>query len=184
MPPLVMLIRHGEKAVPDGPQGVNIDGASDQESLTPRGWQRAGALVNLFVPRPPHTTAQLPTPTHLFASQVGPNSSSKRPLETIQPLSERLNIVIDTSHLKEELGQLAQTVRAIDGVVLVSWEHHLIPSIAVLLAGNATNVPQIWPDDRFDLVWLVDLRGPTGPPSFSQIPELLLGGDSKLVIPG
>ena len=98
MPPLVMLIRHGEKAVAGGAQGVNVDGAPDRESLTPRGWQRAGALINLFVPRPPdQNAAPLPTPTHLFASMVGPMSSSKRPLETLQPLSERLGIAVDTA---------------------------------------------------------------------------------------
>jgi hypothetical protein len=177
MPPLVMLIRHAEKPVAGQDHGVDALGSPDPESLTPRGWQRAGALVGLFDPdRADSRTAALPTPTHLFASKVGPQSSSKRPVETLQPLSERLGIVTDTSHLKEELGQLVQDVRAIDGVVLISWEHHLIPSIANGLMGNSS-VPQIWPDDRFDLVWLIDLRRSGETPDFRQVPQLLLYGD-------
>jgi len=183
MPPLVMIIRHAEKPVPGQAHGVAVDGSPDPESLTPRGWQRAGALIGLFVPTSPRQRKpRLPAPTHLFASKVGPGSSSKRPLETLQPLAERLNLSIDTSHLKHEVGQLASAVVAVDGVVLISWEHHLIPAIADFLMGNAVPVPQIWPDDRFDVVWIVDLTDPGHAPTFRQVHELLLGGDSRSVI--
>ena len=182
MPPLVMIIRHAEKPIAGQDRGVDALGSPDAESLTPRGWQRAGALVGLFDPsRAESRNVALPTPTHLFASKVGPQSSSKRPLETLQPLSERLGIETDTSHRKEELGQLVQAVRAIDGVVLISWEHQLIPSIANGLVGNSS-VPQIWPDERYDLVWLIDLRRSTQTPNFRQVPQLLLHGDLASVI--
>ncbi len=47
-PSVVMLVRHAEKPLGAGPpHGVTIDGTPDPESLTPRGWQRAGALVAL-----------------------------------------------------------------------------------------------------------------------------------------
>ena len=181
---LVMLVRHAEKPGVDGkPSGVTIDGLPDSESLTPRGWQRAGALVGLFASDSiAGRQAILPVPTHLFASQVGPQSSSRRPLETLQPLGERLGLSVDTRFLKEELGQLARAVRGIDGVVLISWEHHLIPSISNMIVGNTTTVPQIWPDDRFDLVWLIDCSVPGQPPEFRQVPELLLSGDQASVI--
>jgi hypothetical protein len=44
------------------------------------------------------------------------------------------------------------------------------------LLPNPPNVPRDWPDDRFDVVWLFD-RTDTGW-SFSQLPQLLLSGDS------
>ena len=136
------------------------------------------------MPRPvDKRTGLLPTPTHLFASQVGPNSSSKRPLETLQPLSARLGIPTNTTYLKEELGQLVQAVRAAEGVALVSWEHHLIPAIASGLLGSTSGVPQIWPDDRFDLVWVIDLAGSGEHAArFRQVPQLLLHGDLESVI--
>ena len=51
MPPRkLMLIRHGEKEPDSGPPpyGVNAEGRQDPHSLSPRGWQRAGALVSFF----------------------------------------------------------------------------------------------------------------------------------------
>jgi broad specificity phosphatase PhoE len=184
MPLIAMIIRHAEKPAGGGaPKGVSADGLPDPESLTPRGWQRAGALVGLFSPDPAdQREPRLPTPTHLFASQVGPQSSSRRPLETLEPLSERLGLTIDARFLKEELGQLAQAVRGTDGVALISWEHHLIPSIANMLVGNTRTVPQIWPDDRFDVVWVIDLPALGKPAGFRQVPELLLSGDQAAPI--
>jgi len=179
VPSVVMLLRHAEKPLGEGPpHGVTIDGAPDPESLTPRGWQRAGALVGLFVPDPSDGRGpRLPTPTHLFASQVGPRSSSQRPRETLVPLSERLGLAVDSRFRKEELEELVRAVRLIDGVVLIAWEHHLLPSLANMLMGDASSVPQIWPDDRYDVVWVVEDTGLGNGRGFRDVPEMLLAGD-------
>ena len=179
MPSVVMLLRHAEKPLGDGPPyGVTVDGAPDPESLTPRGWQRAGALVGLFVPDPSGAhSARLPTPTHLFASQVGPHSSSERPGETLLPLGERLGQAVDARFRKEELTRLVQAVEAIDGIVLIAWEHHLIPSLATMLTGDLPGVPELWPDDRYDVVWVVENTGTAGGRRFREVPEMLLAGD-------
>ncbi len=53
LPATISIIRHAEKQLGDAPpQGISIDGTADPELLTPRGWQRAGALISLFVARP------------------------------------------------------------------------------------------------------------------------------------
>jgi hypothetical protein len=172
---VVMIIRHAEKPLtPDVPHGVSIDGLADRDSLTPRGWQRAGALVGFFSGE---RKGVLRTPTHLFASRVVPESGSRRSFETLQPLSERLGLSIDTRFAKNELAELAAAVRATTGVVLVAWEHHLIPALANILVGDTSSAPQVWPDDCFDMVWVIDpgVGGATG--SFQQVPELLLAGD-------
>ena len=183
MPSLVMLLRHAEKPLGDGPpHGVTIDGALDPESLTPRGWQRAGALIGLFMPaRLDARGPNLPTPTHLFASQIG-GSSSQRPRETLLPLSERLGLVVDSSFPKKEVGELVRAVRTIDGVVLIAWEHNLIPSIANMLAEDTSRVPQIWPDDRYDLVWVFRSTGQGGGMEFREVPQMLLAGDQPMPI--
>jgi hypothetical protein len=59
--------------------------------------------------------------------------------------------------------------------VLVAWEHKLIPALVERLP-DPPSIPGDWPDDRFDVVWLFD-RTDTGW-SFSQLPQLLLSGDS------
>lgn len=40
--------------------------------------------------------------------------------------------------------------------------------------------PQAWPDDRFDLVWVFEREDEDW--RFSQVPQLLLSGDSAKVI--
>ena len=182
--PTIMIIRHAEKPIAGvAAQGVNADGVPDPESLTPRGWQRAGALVALFSGKSAGATGSvLPIPTHLFASQVGVHSSSQRPRQTLQPLGDRLGLTIDDRFLKEELAQLAHGVLAIEGVVLISWEHHLIPSLANMLIGDTTTAPQVWPDDRFDVVWLIESRVGDRPAVFRQIPQVLLAGDRASTI--
>jgi hypothetical protein len=180
-----MIIRHAEKAVPGGTaSGVNADGLPDPGSLIPRGWERAGALISLFVRNSlSHSDPPLPSPTYLVASHVEPQSGSRRAVDTLQPLSERLGLAIDSRFAKGDLAQVSQAVREMDGVVLICWEHHLIPSLAGMLIGDTTTAPSIWPDDRFDVVWLIDLPVP-GKPTFRQVPELLLGGDLATVISG
>ena len=46
----IMIIRHAEKPEHHGPRGVDENGDEDKKSLTVRGWQRAGALVQFFAP--------------------------------------------------------------------------------------------------------------------------------------
>jgi broad specificity phosphatase PhoE len=179
MPASVSLIRHAEKQLGDGPpHGVLADGSPDPDSLTPRGWQRAGALVSLFVARPGQAGASsLATPTHLFASEIGPHSHSRRPLETLQPLSDRLGLGLEEPVLQDELDELVRVIRGSDGHVLVAWEHKRIPLIVNQLLGNASTCPQVWPDDRFDLVWVLEPDPVAGGLRLRQVPQLLLAGD-------
>ena len=184
MPNVVMLIRHAEKPIGQGPpHGVTDEGVVDRESLTPRGWQRAGALVRWFGERMGPPISGLPAPTDLFASRVGPGSSSRRPQQTLQPLAESLGLIVDATIPKPDIARLAASILAIDGVVLVSWEHHLIPSLAATLTGQRSLTPGIWPDDRFDVVWVLERRADGDPFRFRQVPQRVLAGDSDLPIP-
>ena len=156
MPRSISLLRRAEKQIGGLlPQGVSLDGTPHPESLTPRGWQRAGAIVGLFVPRSGASgnPVDLPTPTHLFASEIGPHSLSRRPIETLQPLAERLGLPIGELFLQDEIDGLVSANLACDGDVLVAWEHKRIPLIADRLVSERSTVPQVWPDDRYDIVW-------------------------------
>jgi hypothetical protein len=99
-------------------------------------------------------------------------------MQTVTPLVDRLTETrptpFITKHLKGDHQPLIDDVMARDGVVLVSWEHELIPSLIGLIP-NAPAVPQAWPGDRFDLVWILD-AAPAGW-RFSQMPQLVLAGD-------
>ena len=192
----VMLIRHAEKPT-SSQSGVNIDGNQDSSSLIPQGWQRAGALNGLFT----SGIGPLPTPQFLFAPNLYSSDSpgngessgakkhksgtSRRPYETITPLSLKLGITINAvpgsktpaQYAKGDYPAMLNTALGSQGVVLISWEHGEIPDIANQILGDDTTAPQKWPSERFDLVWVFDLDTSTNSYSFNQAPQLLLQGD-------
>jgi hypothetical protein len=200
-PTKIMVIRHAEK--PKGTAvGVTADGTKDEESLIVPGWQRAGALAALFDPTNGHLQDdRLAVPTIIYASDpkkasteadedehVG--SKSKRPLQTITPLAERLGIKdeVNLDFAKGEEEQLVKDVLTKSGVVLISWQHQKIRDIAIHIVGassaTAAAIPTKWPGKRFDIVWVFS---PPVPPSeewgFVQVPEQLLSGDTDTVLP-
>ncbi len=182
----IMIIRHAEK--PDGsgaPYGVDANGKEDDESLTTLGWQRAGALVALFDPaRGALQSAALATPDVLFAAVVAPHAKSERPTETITPLSERLGIALNAEgeYTKGQEADVAKAALAASGSVLICWQHEDIPALAGHIPLSNGPVPQTWPGDRFDLVWVFDLQSATGQYAFSQVPQELLAGDKPTII--
>ncbi len=192
-----MLIRHAEKPT-STESGINIDGDPDSSSLIPQGWQRAGALNGLFT----SAIGPLPTPDFLFAPNLfskdspgqskasaakkhGSSGTSRRPYETITPLSLKLGITINltpgskspSQYAKGDYPTMLNTALALQGIVLISWEHGEIPSLANQILGNQTTSPQKWPSERFDLVWVFDLNTATNTYSFNQVPQLLLQDD-------
>lgn len=181
----IMVVRHAEKpADPPPPHGFDAGGDHDKESLTTDGWQRAGALACLFAPaRGPLQSASLSTPRYIYASGT-PDGGSLRPQQTVTPLASLLGLALDTSFAKGQETEMVADAMARDGVVLIAWQHEAIPGIANQILGNDTTAPQKWPGSRFDLVWVFDLDAGSGTYAFTQVPQLLLAGDSPDVIAG
>lgn len=177
----LILIRHAEK--PDartGSQGVDEHGHPDPQALSVRGWQRAGALVRLLAPiEVDHGV--LPRPSTLCAAASSTRHPSRRPELTLRPLASELAVPIDQGcRADEDPAAVAQALLAESGVLLVSWRHDELPSLARALAAAAApdlvpRIPAVWPDDRYDLLWLFDRR--SGSWLFHQQPQLLLAGD-------
>jgi hypothetical protein len=179
MPPSkVMIIRHAEKPMPGGPEtGVDRDGNQDPEALIVRGWQRSGALARLFAPVDGHFhSGALACPASIFAPGIGPGSQSKRPWQTLQPLSELLGLEISDACLKGEEQELAAAILRQDGVVLVAWEHKAIPAVLAGVTGHSVASPG-WPEDRFDIILVLD-RTSSGW-TLTQVPQMLLKGDRR-----
>jgi hypothetical protein len=176
----IMLTRHAEKPSDDGTTvlGVDADGHKNPEELIVRGWQRSGGLVRLFAPRDckfvdPH----LAQPKTIFASGVGKHSNSLRPQHTVLALATELGLTLQTKYLKGDEADLAKGAVAATGPVLIAWEHQDIPSIVDAIVGNTTTCPQSWDGKRFDVVWILDAKAGGGW-TFSQVPQLVLPGDS------
>jgi hypothetical protein len=170
-PSRIMIIRHAEE---HETPGVTGEGQADPESLTVRGWQRAGALASLFG----SGQRGLATPDVIFASGVAPGSESLRPQQTVAPLHallrERGAIDYSEAFAKPETGALMAEVMTRSGVVLIAWNHSRIPDCVAALA-NPPQAPDEWPGDRYDLVWVLDPAD--GGWTFRQIPQRLLAGD-------
>jgi hypothetical protein len=180
-----MIIRHGEKSQGDGTDaGVTPEGLPDPEHLTVRGWQRSGALVRFFAP--PGGQFSRPgvaTPDVIFASGVAPHSKSWRPQHTVLALADFLGQQLVLSHPKGGEDALVADILSRDGAVLICWEHEAIPGIANRILGNTATCPQKWPDERFDVLWVLRPTGGAGGWAFTQVPQLLLPDDRDDVIP-
>lgn len=186
---VLMIIRHAEKPVGSGASyGVTADGVQDPHSLTVRGWTRAGALVGLFDPRdasgdPLALHVGLSRPTTVVAVEPTTGSSkSKRPEQTVAPLAAALGIDLDLTHTLGREAELAGWLTGPDGPsgpTLVAWEHQHIPDIVANLGQITPTPPASWPGGRYDIVY-VFTRAPRGHGwTFTQIPQMLLAGDSS-----
>lgn len=172
-----MIIRHAEKpgASGDDDRGVSPTGEPDRHELTVTGWQRAGALVRFFAPSVGAPPPPLAVPAVLVASAAIPGSPSLRAQRTLAPLSRMLGLPIRCRHAEGEEHALAASLRAGATPALVCWHHKSIAPLVEALTDGAV-APRHWPDERFDLVWVLE-RGGAGRWTFAAVPQRLLPGD-------
>ena len=175
-PRQILIIRHGEKPgnaadEDQDPAGPVAKGAAD---LSTRGYERAGALAPYF----PATFAK---PDFLFATKA--SSSSNRPVETITPLAQALNLTINSQYAntKEDIAKLVAELQSnpmYNGkTVLICWHHGKIPKLAHDLGVSKDKITDPWPDAVFDWVWQIDNSG--GKARLTILPQKLLYGDSS-----
>ncbi len=180
----IMLMRHGEKPTNDPPPyGVTVDGERESESLTVRGWQRAGALAAFFAPADnSFQDPALARPQFIYASTPTKRQGSRRSVETMTPLAEKLAIRINANYPKLEFDKMLEEAFLCSGVVLICWQHELLPKIANRILGDQKTAPQEWPEDRYDMVWVFDRDATSGRYDFKQVPQNLLMGDWAIPI--
>ncbi len=169
----ILILRHGEKPRPGGHKGVDESGRQDERSLSPLGWQRAGAWAELFVPAS-GAEPMLPRPDRIVAS----GAHSRRCVQTMDPLARKLALPIDAARTKGEETDLAEAINDLAGVTLVCWQHEKIARIAKSLSPAPTGVPEIWPDERFNVVFRLRRDGEVESWLFDQIAPVMLAGDS------
>ena len=169
----IIVIRHAQKPTHKPKHiGIREDGTADPESLTVRGWQHAGALAAVFAgPGSGKADALVARPDVIFAASAGKKkaridgkevevgSHSRRPLQTVTRLAEALKLTPVTTHTKGEEQALVADALGRPGTVLICWQHENIAAIGNLIVGNNTTVPQSWPEDRYDLIYVFDRAG-------------------------
>ena len=158
LPKQVLIIRHAEKT------GLKTD-----VHLNQRGYERAAALVRLF-------PATFETPDVLFAAHR--TAYSNRPVETVTPLANALNLKIDDRFGEDQYRALAKALHSgavyRGKTVLVCWHHGRIPALAAAL--GVKSPPSSWPDGQFDRAWKIQYAN--GTVTFADLPQHLLAGDS------
>ena len=178
-PNTIMFIRHGEKPSESGaPFGVNQHGKEDSHALSVRGWQRAGALAGLFKLAQPSGYPGLVTPAAIYATAPNSDSHSTREFNTAQPLADALNVQVNVDFPHGHEHHLATHIvgQALD--TLVVWHHGELPAaIAEFPVVNIDDVPSQWPEERFDLVWVLQRDAGSLQYTFSQLNQRLLDGD-------
>lgn len=196
-PKQVLIIRHGEKC---GDSKKETDGGNN---LSIRGSARATALPSLFVPGQSQLACDLTldlnplmftgvyetipikgtrprflTPQAIFATAR--SKHSQRPIETVTPLALALNLHINDRYadkdadIKKITDAILNDPTFFDEVVLICWHHGKIPAIAKAL-GIAK--PPKWDGKIFDRVWQITF--PKGKATLTDLPQMLLYGDSK-----
>lgn len=180
---LVMIIRHGEKPDKSSPlPGVDINGRpGDKYSLTEVGWNRARGLVGLFDPPGPlrHGLAR---PTLIYAASAHEGDSGVRTRETVTPLAQKLGIPLNTDFGAGDEEEMAAEITLQTGPTLICWHHDEIPVIARAFGTVTPTPPAAWPDDRFDVVWVLTANGSGW--DFAQLAEMVLPGDRNQTITG
>jgi len=161
-----------------------------------------GGLANLKVG--PFETSALCTPSAIYASDPADQEGkepSQRPYQTISALAAKLNLVVNTLFGKLSYSGMITNLlgRQDPGAILISWQHELnLPAaptagsiVTELLqqtntpADSLPGLPTVpWPGDRYDLVFVFDRSAGSGIfTAFTQVPQLLLAGDSTALIP-
>lgn len=132
--PTVYLIRHAEKDL------------NDTVGLNEKGWIRAHCLTDVFGRDTAYDIG------YIIAQQPLPNGTHERSFQTVTPLAEALNLTVDVSCGKYDIGCAADLVRSYTGPgnILICWQHGKLRKIMERLGGEPW--PR-YPDDRNDLIW-------------------------------
>ncbi len=122
-----------------------------------KGWLQDRAIRafpwrNAVLPRPQAIFASAPASGHDFAAD-GAGSKSRRPLETVSMLAEKLNVEIDLRFSKGQEVALARVLSGTPGTTLVCWQHEDIVAIASALSPRPAQFPHDWPPDRFNIAF-------------------------------
>jgi len=178
-----------------------VDTCGDSDSLVTLGWERAGGIAQLFTSLAGTVNGyqDLAKPDYIYAASSTDTDTaddvSKRPAQTVQALSDKLHLHLDTNYAKKEWKDAVcdAYVRACANStnILISWHHELIlpkhpgaPNMAQYVCELTHQCPGdlhvpagAWPDSRYDMVLVFDLVDGRIT-HFKQVPQLLLMNDS------
>jgi len=181
-PEVIMFVRHGEKpGEGTKPHGVNHHGEIDEHSLSVKGWTRAGGLAGLFAHAPSKAHPHIVRPGRIFATRPTHEAKSKREMHTAEPTAKRLKLEIVDSHTHGNEEDMVKEVLSRPEPVLIVWHHGTLAKlVSHFPIVNAADVPKHWPDERFDLIWVLERQpGADLRYRFVSVAQMLLADDEE-----
>lgn len=179
----MICLRHGEKPEnadhPDRPPGEDGPGLDERgrvcpHSLTIKGWQRAGALAATNVAGQLAAGGDRP---RIFVPDYGERDESHRTWQTVRPLSRRWHLGPRHPCNRDDVpGLIAEISTLVGGTAIVCWAHEGLSDLVEGLIGHKVD----WPDDRFDVLWLVEPNASSPQARFRAVDQRLLPGDCGL----
>ncbi|MHB9073295.1 MAG: hypothetical protein ACYC6G_07210 [Desulfobaccales bacterium] len=175
MPAQVIIIRHAEKY--EAPRKIH---------LSPKGRTRALGLAELFQSDP--RVLEFGRPAAIIAQSPTAKKTSRRCLETVEPLAAALRLPVISRFTYGQAGELVQWLkeqRQYDGkAVLICMQHMEVDELAQAL-GVAGLRPRIWPHETYDRLYILTYAPEDGRLlSFRNLPQRLLFGDSYQDVAG
>lgn len=180
-PVSIIFTRHAEKPSDSGkPHGIDPDGVHDPHSLSVRGWTRAGALAGMFGLLPHSRYPGVHQPERAYATKPSHQAKSTREFDTAHPSAQALGIPLNTDYTHGQEDVLARELQSQNQGTLVVWHHGALPKLlGHFPIDNADQVPQVWPEDRFDLMWVLTMNPDTSTYTWSEVNQSLLDGDQS-----
>lgn len=175
----VIVMRHGEKPSESGkPHGINAEGEQDPHALSVRGWTRAGALASMFGLLPQAHYPGVQTPKRVYATKPSHQAKSTREYDTALPTADKLGIRLHSGFTHGEEKQLAREIINSAENTLVVWHHGAIAELmSHFEINNSSEIPSAWPEDRFDVMWVLSKDSMSVGYTWHQVNQSLLSGD-------
>jgi broad specificity phosphatase PhoE len=160
-PAHILIIRHAEKP-------------SDGAGLSPEGKDRAAALPKLFMKS---DTRPNPYPTPDFIIAAKNSDESRRPVDTVTPLADKLGLTVQADikdgHFEKLVKELFTDPKYAGKTVLICWHHGTMPDLAKALKG--TDIPDKIDKNAYNLIWQIDYKD--GKAKTTQGSQKLMPGD-------
>jgi len=116
----------------------------------------------------------------VLATKPSHEYRSKRERDTAEPTAARLGIEIEDGFTHKDAADAARSILADTRDTMVVWHHGSLPELlSHFPVSNATDIPAQWPEDRFDLVWILTADD-NGKFTFSSEPQDLLSDDAPI----
>jgi hypothetical protein len=134
----VVIIRHGEK--PPKGKNLNCQGLNRSLKLPAVLYSKFGIPGSIYVPSLDNNIS----------------TGHARMFETVIPLAVKYNLKINSRYTEMDTVALAKEIKSQKGVVLVVWQHSIIPSIVRALGIRGFSMQ--WGGSDYDSIWIINFR--------------------------